>query len=376
VGELFIGLMSGTSMDAADAALLEIDPDEPPTLRAHHRRTMPSDLVAALRALAGPGGQSSLEDLGGLDCRLGHVFAETAVGLLDEAGIGADQVRAIGSHGQTILHWPESPGGFSLQIGDPNIIAERSGIDTVADFRRRDMAAGGEGAPLVPAFHAACFARSDETRVVLNIGGIANATVLPTAGPVLGFDTGPGNTLMDAWAREHLGQPMDHGGQWASDGHVHGALLRRLLSDPYFERPPPKSTGPEHFNRRWLQGQMAGDHRPEDVQATLCELTAVTAARAVTQIAPDATRVLVCGGGAHNSWLMTRIRHHLHGCIVEPTAAYGLAPEWVEAAAFAWLAHQTVARQAGNLPSVTGARHPVVLGGLYAGGGRDTEHTP
>jgi anhydro-N-acetylmuramic acid kinase len=284
-------------------------------------------------------------------------------------------VRAIGSHGQTVRHEPDGDHPFSVQIGDPNVIAEITGITTIADFRRRDIAAGGQGAPLVPAFHAAVLRSSDEDRVALNIGGMANITVLPRdpAQAVTGFDTGPGNVLMDAWAARHLGTPLDSEGRWAGSAPRDEALLAVLLSDEYFQRQPPKSTGREHFNMTWLEARLAQlgtAPEPAQVQASLAALTALSCAAAIQRYAPRTQQVLVCGGGVHNVTLLQQLTDALPGVRVASTQTQGLDPDWVEALAFAWLAQQTLAGKPGNLPSVTGARAPVVLGGIYSAGGK------
>jgi anhydro-N-acetylmuramic acid kinase len=364
--ELYIGLMSGTSMDAVDGALVDLA--SAPRIIATASEPLNPELRAQLQGI-GRGTDHPLEQLGRLDVRVGRLFAATAKRLLSETGIGREAVRAIGSHGQTLHHSPYGAEPFTLQIGDPNLIAEATGLTTVADFRRRDIAAGGQGAPLVPAFHSAVFRSPCEDRAIVNIGGMANITLLPAdpAAAVSGFDTGPGNALMDAWATAHLGAPMDAEGRWAASGRVHQKLLSRLLADEYFARPAPKSTGRERFNRAWLAAalQEAEELRPQDVQATLCELTALSIAHAAAGSPPPA-RVLVCGGGVLNCALMDRL-DALLPCPVESTAAHGLDPRWVEAAAFAWLAQQTLRGRAGNLLAVTGARHPVVLGGIWTG---------
>jgi anhydro-N-acetylmuramic acid kinase len=279
-------------------------------------------------------------------------------------------VKAIGSHGLTVRHQASGAYPFSLQIGDPNRIAHITGITTVADFRRRDVAAGGQGAPLVPVFHAAAFRSAEENRVVLNLGGIANITVLPAdpASPVIGFDAGPGNGLLDFWMQRHKGQNYDTGGAWAARGRVIPDLLRALRDEPYFSLPPPKSTGKELFNPSWLGGKIRdfAATEPVDVQATLAELTALSVAEAIGQYASETRRLLVCGGGTHNADLLGRLRL-LVGCPVESTEKFGIAPDWVEAMAFAWLARQTLLGQPGNLMEVTGANTPVVLGGIYPG---------
>jgi anhydro-N-acetylmuramic acid kinase len=282
-------------------------------------------------------------------------------------------VRAIGSHGQTLLHRPRAHTPFTLQIGDPNRIAERTGIDVVADFRRRDLAAGGEAAPLVPAFHAAAFGVRGEARAVVNIGGIGNVTLLHADGRVSGFDTGPGNCLMDLWVQEHRGKPYDDAGQFAASGNVDPALLELLLQEPYLALPPPKSTGRELFNRPWLRKALARRTAPiADVQATLCEFTAATIASGMTAKGFAPTELLVCGGGAFNGELMRRLAARLPGVTVRHTGSAGIAPDQVEAAMCAWLAHQFLAGRPGNLVAVTGARGPRVLGALHRGGVTET----
>jgi len=365
---LYLGLMSGTSMDGIDAALLEIAADSM-QVRAASARTWPTSLQARLRRAAEAAEQIGLTEYGRLDSEVGLEFAQAAQQLLQQAAVPAAAIRAIGSHGQTLLHRPGGEAAFTLQIGDPNIIAERLGIDVVADFRRRDLAAGGEGAPLMPAFHAAAFGAAGETRAVANIGGIANVTLLSADGSVIGFDTGPGNCLLDAWARLHLAAPYDAAGAWAASGTVDPQLLDRLLAEPYFARQPPKSTGRETFSDAWLQLALGGRALPPaQVQATLAELTAVTIATAVQHGSGQGLRNLyVCGGGAFNADLLQRLARLLPHTRVATTADCGIAPEHVEAAGFAWLAHRYLSGHAGNLPSVTGARHGVPLGALYRG---------
>ncbi|CAK0759661.1 anhydro-N-acetylmuramic acid kinase [Gammaproteobacteria bacterium] len=364
--DLYVGLMSGTSLDGVDATLTAFDGERPYLLAAHYH-PYPDTLREELLALCTPG-EEDLERLGPMDVLLGRLFAAVVLELLEKAGVSPEKIRAIGSHGQTVRHRPAGLTPFTLQIGDPNIIAQMTGITTVADFRRRDMAVGGQGAPLVPAFHRVVFSTS-QPRVILNIGGIANITWLPIAGePVIGFDTGPGNTLMDAWTQRHLGQPHDEGGKWAATGLVMGELLEALLADQYFSRHPPKSTGREYFDLHWLDAILANFYRPwlvTDVQATLCELTAVTVERAVRTHCSMAQEILVCGGGVHNATLMARLIAHFAPCTVNSTAIAGIDPDWVEAMAFAWLARRTLHGLAGNLPAVTGARQEVVLGGIY-----------
>ncbi|MEJ2645863.1 MAG: anhydro-N-acetylmuramic acid kinase [Gammaproteobacteria bacterium] len=371
MAEMFIGLMSGTSVDAVDAALVDFSGPFP-ALVASCTYPIEPDLRHALLALAEDRIERAIDRLGELDVTVAERFAAAVRQLLADAGVPASEVTAIGSHGQTVRHRPTGPAPFTLQIGDPNIIAERTGITTVADFRRRDLAAGGQGAPLAPAFHAAVFRSEQEDRVVVNVGGMANITILPAdrSAAVSGFDTGPGNALLDAWIGRHRDAPFDRDGAWAADGRIWPELLERLLAEPYFAADPPKSTGREQFHLRWVDAALAELENPRpaiDVQTTLCALTAQTIAAAIERHAPAATRVLICGGGAYNGELMRRLDARLGSRTVETTAAYGVAPEWVEAVAFAWLARQTLAGRPGNLPSVTGARAERVLGAIYRG---------
>ncbi len=368
--DLFVGTLSGTSVDGIDAALVRFSPR--PELVASRALKFPEDLRLDLLALGTPGA-NEIDRLGQADVRLGRLFAEAVNALLKQAGVSASQVRAIGSHGQTIRHRPALAHPFTLQIGDPTVIASATGIPVVADFRRKDLALGGQGAPLVPAFHDAVFRRSGEDRVIVNIGGIANVTVLPgdPTRPVLGFDTGPGNTLLDAWARKALRQPMDRNGAFAASGRVQAGVLDALLGDPYFEKPAPKSTGPEYFSADWLQRNFAalGERAPADVQATLLALTAQSIADAIRQL-PGMTRpsVYVCGGGAHNGALMRALQEQLPASKVATTDALGLPVDWIEAMAFAWLARQRIEEKPGNSPAVTGASRAAVLGGLWLPG--------
>lgn len=363
----FIGLMSGTSMDAADAALADFS-TATPTLVATHHSPLSAELRAGLFALCTPG-PDEINRMAALDTRLGEIFADCTLALLKKAGVAASAVHAIGSHGQTVRHQPGGPYPFSVQIGNPALIALRTGITTVADFRRADMVVGGQGAPLAPAFHNAVLRSPQHNRVVVNVGGIANVTLLPAdlTQAVRGFDTGPANGLLDVWAERHLGQRMDEGGQFAASGQINDALLATFLADDYFALAPPKSTGREYFNSAWLDNllQQHSKVSPADIQATLCELSAATIAAAILRYAPDTTEVLICGGGVHNTQLMQRLRTHLKPRSVESTEHYGVSPEWMETLAFAWLAKQTLAGQPGNLPSVTGAKRAVVLGGIY-----------
>lgn len=368
--DMYLGLISGTSADGIDAALLRFEPH--PQLIAARTWAYPADLRARLLALM-HSQTLSVDEFGALDAEVGEAFAAAATRLIEAAGIERSGVRVIGSHGQTVRHRPGLAHPFSLQIGDPNRIAERSGICTVADFRRRDIAAGGQGAPLVCALHAALFADASEVRAVLNLGGIANYTLLVPGEPVRGFDTGPANCLMDAWAQRQLGQPCDEGGAFAAAGRVHAPLLEALLSDAYFARPLPKSTGREHFHLEWLDAQLVAypGLSAADVQATLLALSVRSVALALRTHAPSCARVIACGGGVHNGALMRTLAFELasvlgHPCLLETTAVHGLDPDFVEAAAFAWLARQTLSGLPGNCVDVTGAAGPRVLGAVYA----------
>ena len=363
-GGLFLGLISGTSVDGIDAALVAFEP----ALRVVFARTypLPEPVVADVLRLSQADATLPLDDVGRLDTRLGQAFAATAARALADAGVERARVTAIGSHGQTLRHDPNGAAPFTQQLGDPHVIAEATGITTVADFRRRDVAAGGQGAPLMPAFHAAVLADPGEDRAVLNLGGIANLTLLPQSGELRGFDTGPANGLMDAWCRLHRGEPYDRGGTFAAAGTVREALLARLRDDAWFALPPPKSTGRDQFHLEWLRARLGDDAgRAEDVQATLCELSAATIADALLATQPSTRRLLVCGGGVHNPELMRRIAARLPGIDVASTASAGLDPDFIEAAGFAWLARETLAGRPGNRPSVTGARGPRILGAIH-----------
>lgn len=367
--ELYIGLMSGTSLDAIDVVIADFSPPAPTLL---HTATVLFD--SALRndclAFIDSAGQGNVSQLGELDLALGKAFAAATMESIRASGIDSESVTAIGSHGQTVLHKPDGQQPFTLQLGDPNQIAALTGITTVADFRRRDMAAGGQGAPLAPAFHNAVFRDRAGDRVVVNIGGMANITVLPSSSdaPVTGFDTGPGNVLLDSWFRQHNETAFDRNGDWSAQGTVNRALLADLLEEKFFRLAPPKSTGRELFNITWLEKRLSKINAgvaTQDVQATLCELTATTISNAILEYAPGSQRVLVCGGGSHNTDLMSRLQNHLGKAVVEPTDVHGIPADWVEAMAFAWLAKQTMEGKPGNLPGVTGAERAVILGGIY-----------
>ena len=368
---LYIGLISGTSTDAVDAAIVDVTP-EGIELVASHREPIPPSLGAALRTTI-DSEHLDRSSFWQLDVRVGELFAHAAAALLEHAAIDSSRIRAIGSHGQTVFHAPDAEFPCTVQIGDPNVIAERTGITTVADLRRRDVAAGGQGAPLAPAFHNALFRTEAHDRAIINIGGIGNLTLLPAdvSLPAIGFDTGPGNTLMDVWAGRIRGVAMDIDGLWARSGRCHGQLLEQFKTEPYLALGPPKSTGRELFNLAWLDRHLARldeEIAGEDVQRTLCEFTSDTIVEAVNKYAPQAREVLVCGGGVHNPLTMERLAERLRPVNVSSTTSIGFDPDWVEAAAFAWLAARAMDGMAGNLPSVTGASHPVVLGGIYAAG--------
>lgn len=361
---LYLGLISGTSVDGIDAVVASFG-DDSADLVAHatipYADALRNDLLAAI---ADPSA-CTLPQLGDLDARCGMAFADAALEIVRSAGVDAAEIAAIGSHGQTLYHQPDAVPPFSVQIGDPAIIACTTGIATVADFRRQDVALGGQGAPLVPPFHRWVFADGAADTAVANIGGIANLTLLPVRGTVTGFDCGPGNTLMDAWIRKHRGAPFDEDGAWAALGKTDDGLLQRLLADPYLEREPPKSTGFEYYNLAWLEPQIAADTDPGDVQATLLEFTARSLSAALLDALPECRRLILCGGGAHNPQLVSRLRETLPDVAVESSAEHGIGPDWVEAATFAWLARERLAGRPGNLPAVTGARRPTPLGGVY-----------
>ncbi|MFN2349615.1 MAG: anhydro-N-acetylmuramic acid kinase [Thioalkalivibrio sp.] len=367
----FVGLISGTSMDAVDAVLVDLPVEGAPRCIAALSHPIPSELHARLIRLADPQCHAGLDELGEADVLTGELFAEAALAVIRDSGLEPGQVQAIGSHGQTVRHRPQANPPFTLQIGNPQRIAQRTGVTTVADFRQRDMAAGGQGAPLVPAFHRAIFWTPDEDRVVVNIGGIANITHLPASGPVTGFDTGPGNTLMDLWIRRHRDRPYDEAGQWARQGQVADTLLDTLLSDSYLSEVPPKSTGPEYFSAAWLDQALAGHKQTShaDVQRTLLEYTAQSLTDAIHYHARNSAQVLICGGGARNDYLMERLTLLMQERRVSDTTAFGVEPDWVEAMAFAWLARETLFGRPGNVREVTGAREDVLLGGVFPGGG-------
>lgn len=368
--QLCIGLMSGTSLDGVDGVLASFprDGDGPVGTLATAYVPFPEDLRAQLMALQVAGTDEIHREALAANALATH-YAACVRQLLDKADAVAGTIAAIGVHGQTIRHRPEL--GYTRQTNNPALLAELTGIDVIADFRSRDIAAGGQGAPLVPAFHRAMFGAPGEVRVVVNIGGIGNISVLDARQPVAGFDTGPGNVLLDAWIARHRGAPFDAGGAWAGSGHIFQPLLDALLDEPYLRLPPPKSTGRDLFHAAWLNAKLAAfpSLPPADVQATLAAFTAQTLADAIVAHAAQATAVYVCGGGAYNAELMRQLQARLanagSAATVASTAALGVEPNHVEALAFAWLAHRHLERAAGNLPTVTGARGDRILGALY-----------
>lgn len=366
MSRLFLGLISGTSTDGVDAALCRFG-ERSCQVVAARTFAYPPAIRQRIESLISAGG-AALAEIGAVDVAVGRFFADCANALIAGEGLEAREITAIGHHGQTIWHEPNPPEPFSWQIGDPNSVAAITGIDTVADLRRLDMAFGGQGAPIVPAFHQWLFASDAAARIVLNVGGIANLTVLAPGCDVLGFDTGPANTLLDAWARHCLDQPYDDGGRWAASGNPDAELLRVCLDDAYFAQAAPKSTGRERFNETWLQQQLASVAREvsaADVAATLIELSATTIANAITAERLADYALIVCGGGVRNAALMQRLGA-LTGQPPQSSADYGLDPDWVEAAAMAWLARARLELEPGNLPTVTAAREASVLGGLYS----------
>lgn len=372
---LFIGLMSGTSLDGVDGVLVDFSKEKPTMARVESSKFAP-DFIEILAALQRPG-DNELHRAALAANALARVYAQVVHALLAGSGVAAREVRAIGAHGQTVRHRPgEFDGdaergipatGYTLQLNNPALLAELTGIDVVADFRSRDVAAGGQGAPLVPAFHRAVFGHTGQTVGVLNLGGIANLSVLAQDGAVGGFDCGPANVLIDLWCLRHTGQALDRDGAWAASGTLLPALLTRLLAEPYLARTPPKSTGRDLFNADWLAQQLRpfATARAVDVQATLTEFTAQVCANALRRHGRGAQSLIVCGGGAYNTHLMQRLQAALPGVVVESSARHGLAPLEVEATAFAWLARQTLRHEPGNLPSVTGARGARVLGAVW-----------
>lgn len=379
---LFIGLMSGTSLDGIDAALVRCEASGPPQLLATQAIALPDALRERLLALC-HAERIAFADLAVAEDAFCRLQAEAVSRLLESSGATQGEIVAIGSHGQTIEHAPyghrlashDDPGpAYTCQLDNPSLLAELTGCPVVADFRRRDLAAGGQAAPLAPAFHSALFRHPDEWRLVLNLGGFANLTLLPpgeSEREVIGFDTGPANVLLDAWHARHRGGRFDPDGVWAASGQVDATLLESLLSEPFFHQAPPRSTGREVFHLPWLEAHLQGDEANKDVQATLAELTAASVALGVEmarelQGAPAAAVLIPCGGGAHNSDLLSRLARLLPETALVPSSDWGWPADWLEAGAFAWLAHRRLAGLPGNLPSVTGAAGPRLLGGVYA----------
>lgn len=373
--EYYIGLMSGTSMDGIDAALVEFD-EQHIKLIASHSHRIPSALKEKLKRLTLDSNKASLDMLGEADAELGSIFADATNTLLKLSNKQASQITAIGSHGQTIRHRPDLEHSFTLQIGDANKISYLTGITTIADFRRKDMAAGGEGAPLAPAFHQQVFHSEEENRAILNIGGIANLTYLPaqlktqhkqSEQSCFGFDTGPGNTLMDAWIQKHKNKSYDNNGMWSASASADQPFVDHLMLDPFIYNKPPKSTGREHYHIDWLEKQLSDFSHLDtgQVQASLCQFTCDSIIYAVKNYLPSISSLIVCGGGAHNANLMNHLSDKLPKTRIASSEDFGIHPDWVEAIAFAWLARQTMNKKPGNLPAVTGAKEAVVLGAIY-----------
>lgn len=364
---LYIGIMSGTSLDGIDVSLVSTEQQRFEVL-ANYFLAYPSALKTDLLKLHTPS-ENELENTQLMANTLAKLYAQAVLTLLAQQNIATSDIRAIGCHGQTIRHRPHfSDGiGFTLQIGNAALLAELTGITVVADFRSRDIAAGGQGAPLVPAFHQAVFGSTQHNRVIANIGGIANLTYLAATGEVLGFDSGPGNMLLDSWTKQHTGLDYDANGAWAATGQVHSALLKQMLNEPYFALAPPKSTGRDLFNDAWLTQQLANyTLAPQEVARTLVALTAHSLQQAIVEHCPHADQVYLCGGGAHNALLVQDLSQLLGEHItVTNTDALGVGVDWVEAAAFAWLAKQTMAQLPSNLPAVTGAKGLRILGAIY-----------
>ncbi len=367
--ELFIGLMSGTSADAIDAALVSFD-DQTIKLEYFQEQSFPPEIKKRIAEMRSPEAKFSLKEIAKFNIALGKVFANAANQLIKSAKIDQNKITAIGSHGQTIFHSPDSPDPFSMQLGDPNTIAAITGITTIADFRSMDIAAGGQGAPLVPGFHEVLFRDQNKTRIILNLGGIANITLLPASPDqnIIGFDTGPANALMDDWILLKLGEPYDKNGQWGKSGELIPDLLKEMLDDDYFKKPSPKSTGREYFNLEWLykkKGSNIDAYRPEDIQATLQHLTTQSIADAIQDIGSEINEIILCGGGTHNDHVISLLAEALPEITIKTTIDFGIDPDCIEAMAFAWLAKRRLDNLPGNLPSVTGARKEVLLGGIY-----------
>ncbi len=353
--------MSGTSLDGADAALVDFSSGFPRTL-AFSTVAFSNELRDRILELSEPG-SDPLDLAATVSMELADLYAEAVEEVIASAAVPRDSIVAVGCHGQTVRHRPDR--GFTIQLNDPARLAELTGLDVVADFRRRDMAAGGQGAPLVPAFHEAVFRHPSRSRVVVNIGGISNLTWLPAAGPTMGFDCGPGNVLLDGWARKHIGKLFDEDGQWAAAGRTDTILLERLLAEPFFRKQPPKSTGRELFRLAWLQERLPADYRTADVQSTLTDFTAHGIVDAIDRHCPGTGEIYLSGGGARNGSLVARIRALARDRTVSTTDQLGVPAAHVEAIAFAWLAMKCVLREPVDLTAVTGARAPRILGAIY-----------
>jgi anhydro-N-acetylmuramic acid kinase len=362
VAALYVGLMSGTSLDGADAALIDFS-DRFPRILAFATVPFPVDLRDRILQLSEPG-SDSMELSGKVCLELADLYARAVEGVIAGGGVARDSIVAIGCHGQTVRHRPDL--GFTIQLNDPARLAELTGIDVVADFRRRDMAAGGQGAPLVPAFHEAVFRNERKSRAVVNIGGISNVTWLPASRRTVGFDCGPGNVLLDGWARRHIGTHYDEDGAWAARGRTDTALLERLLEEPFLKSPPPKSTGRELFRLDWLERRLSPAMAPADVQSTLTDFTAHAIIGAIERFCADTQEIYLAGGGARNSALVSRIKALAKGRPVEPTDVLGVPTSHVESMAFAWLAMKCVRKEPVDLTAATGAKGPRILGAIYA----------
>ncbi len=360
---LYIGMISGTSRDGVDTVLVSFANKHPKILYSMCA-PYPPDLADSLKDMIETGQKPAANELEKMDDRLGVFFSRVVQNLLEKAGMEPSAVTAIGSHGQTVWH---DPGGIhpeSIQLGNPQRITTNTGIVTIGDFRRADIEAGGQGAPLAPLLHRALFKPESGSRIVLNLGGIANISILDSDGSVSGFDTGPANCLLDGWIREQRGEPYDKEGAWSAGGEINKLLLLNLLMDPWFKKPPPKSTGVEHFNLQWLNKQgLVNSIDPRDVQATLAQLTASTVASAIAPSSPS--DILVCGGGVHNTDLIRRLQDLLPESLVLSTAEHGLDPDWVEAVLFAWLARERLAGNAQDTHKITGASQQVLLGQVF-----------
>jgi anhydro-N-acetylmuramic acid kinase len=361
-----VGLISGTSMDGIDAVVVDFS-QRPPRLLAAHTQDFDAPIRNLLDRLRLDPDHFPLNELGCLDAMLGDALANAALQTIEMAGLEPGTIAAIGSHGQTVLHRVHSQPAHTLQIGDPARIAEKTGITTVADFRRADVAAGGQGAPLAPLIHQAVLSSPDESRVVVNLGGIANLTHLAAGQPLIGFDTGPANCFLDLWYRRHRRERFDVAGAWAAGGRIDADWVGQLLQDPYFRLEPPKSTGIEYFSAQWLEQRLPhwANARPQDIQASLAEFSAISLAEAIRPFEPD--RVLLCGGGVHNTDLCRRIGALLPDYPIEATDAHGLPADQVEATLFAWLAAERLAGRRIPTASITGAQHPVLLGAVFGG---------